>query len=336
MASARLKRIAQNLSISVAALLLCIAVLEGVLRLSGYGNVEIYEPDPVLYWKLRANQSCYTKVDHKPVLINSHRTRGAEFEITKPANTLRIVSLGDSKTFGWGLSEAETYSALLEHLLQERLGSAKKVEVINAGVNAWSYPQLHAYFRDSGLRFNPDFVIVADANLWTQFSERNTAEFVQKFMSRVRLKNFLRRFAVYHYFIEVKLREVYANQRTRFVPVEPAQDTLFKEQQQRDPGAFFRKWIEDLCLLARSKGVTPVLLFIPVADKSNPTHDNDVRQAKQEISRRLSVPLVDLTPDLAGRAKQLYLEGDPVHPNAEGNQIIARRLFEIMSNLVPR
>ena len=90
------------------------------------------------------------------------------------------------------------------------------MEVINAGVNGWSYPQLQVYFRDVALKYHPDLVIVADANTWTQFSEANSPEFVKKFMTRVRFKNFLRRFAMYHYFIEVKLKDVYERQRSRF------------------------------------------------------------------------------------------------------------------------
>src|SRR2546425_511746 len=90
----------QNLALALGTFLLCAAVLEAVLRLNGYGNVEIYEPDPKLYWKLKANQDCFTKMGHKPVHINSHGTRGPDFETAKPPNTIRILSLGDSRTFG--------------------------------------------------------------------------------------------------------------------------------------------------------------------------------------------------------------------------------------------
>src|SRR5882672_4909667 len=76
----RWKRLAQNLALSLGVFLLCAGAFELLLRLNGYGNLEIYEPDPVLYWKLKPNQNCYTKVDHKPVHINSHGTRGIEFQ----------------------------------------------------------------------------------------------------------------------------------------------------------------------------------------------------------------------------------------------------------------
>src|SRR5439155_12458228 len=101
--SSRIKRLLQNLALSAVSFSLCFFLLEMILRLNGYGNVEIYQADRLLYWRLKPNQDCYTKIDRKPVHINSHGTRGPEFETFKPAGTVRIISLGDSRTFGWGL-----------------------------------------------------------------------------------------------------------------------------------------------------------------------------------------------------------------------------------------
>src|SRR4051794_14770683 len=99
------KKLLVNLSLSAVSLLLFVGMLEMALRFMGYGSVEIYQADPVLYWKLKPNQSCFTKVNHQPVHINSQGTRGPEFQPTKAPGTVRIVCLGDSRTFGWGLSE---------------------------------------------------------------------------------------------------------------------------------------------------------------------------------------------------------------------------------------
>src|ERR1041385_8150104 len=176
----RWRRLLQNLALSFAVLLLCLVACEIALRLAGYGNLEIYEPDARLYWKLKPNQDCFTKVDHKPVHVNAQGTRGPEFAADKPTNTFRILSLGDSRTFGWGLADEETYSRRLEKLLAEYLkarrpltpahspldgerenrqqsfGHVERVEVINAGVNAWSFAQMDVYFRDAARELQPD------------------------------------------------------------------------------------------------------------------------------------------------------------------------------------
>lgn len=332
----RWKNALKNLALFATVFLLCGAVAEGVLRLRGYGNLEIYEPDPLLYWRLKANQECYTKVNRHPVRINAHRTRGGEFSTVKPAGTLRIISIGDSRTFGWGLREEETYSARLQKHLQERFGATKKIEVINAGVNAWSFPQMTAFVRAYALAWQPDLVILGDGNLWTQFSENQDPAFLRQFARRVRLKNFLRGFALYHFVVEVKLHEFYAKYRSNFIPVDPSQDQMFKEQQQKDPAAFFRQSIETFCRTARSNGVPTVLLYLPPQEALTSTNNQFamVRRAKQEVSRKWSLPLLDPTPELTPRANELYLEGDAVHFNAAGNEIIGRRLSEVVSPLL--
>jgi lysophospholipase L1-like esterase len=332
------KNALKNLALAFFTFFVCLTLAELALRIAGYGNVEIYEADPIVYWRLKPNQNCYTKIDHKPVHINDHGTRGPDFIVPKPPNTIRILSLGDSRTFGWGLSDNETYSALLQDRLQKTLGDSRKIEVINAGVNAWSFPQMNAFFHDRALSWQLDMVILADANLWTQFSEHADPAFVKQMMSRVRLKNFLRRFALYHYVVEVKLKELYERERTRFIPVDPNRDTLFKEQQQKDPDAVFRNAIEELCSTAQTNRVQPVLVYIPIQTTLLEPTSNDftnVLRAKVAVSEKLKVPLLDLTPDLAPKAKELFLEGDPVHPNVAGNEIIGRRLTEVVNSVLP-
>jgi lysophospholipase L1-like esterase len=329
----RWKKLVQNLGLSAGTFILCAGALELILRLCGYGNLEIYEPHPGVYWRLKPNQDCYTKVNHQKVHINSLGTRGPEFEPAKPAGTFRILSLGDSRTFGWGLSETETYSAQLQELLRSRPGNSNRIEVINAGVNGWSFPQMLVYFRDIGRQYQPDLVILGEANLWTQFSENNSPEFVRKFMTRVRLKNLLRRSAIYHYVVEVKLKKFYEDHRARFIPVDPKNDAFFREQQKADPDALFRDAVREFCRVAATNHIQPVLLFFPRLDELEGTNVVPPLRVKRQVSQESGVPLVDLTSKLPADPKALYLEADPVHFNASGNEWIARHVFEAITNI---
>ena len=330
----RLKNLARNLALSMVSFGLCFLLAEVAFRVMGYGNLEVYSPDPKVYWRLKPNQDCYTKIGRKPVHINSHGTRGGEFQIPKPQKTVRILCLGDSVTFGWGLSEDETYAKILERQLQAEIKDGRKIEVINAGVNAWSYPQLSIYLREYGLRFEPDYVVLAGANLWTQFSEDSSPEFVKKFMWRVRLKNFLRRFALYHYIVEVQLEDFYQKHRAKFVPVDPKQDQMFKEQQKSDPDAYFREAIQRFCEIAITNGVKPVVLHTPVQTDLKNGVEGPVVPSKREIADKLKIPFVDPSTEMKAKADSLYLEADPVHFNAEGSEIIARELSEALLNLI--
>jgi hypothetical protein len=327
------KRLLLKLGFSAAIFLLCVGFGELVLHLMGYGNLEVYDPDPRVYWRLSPNQNCFTKVNHQPVRINSLGTRGPQFQPAKPPGTIRILSLGDSRTFGWGLAEDQTYSAWLGQMLQEKIGAGRRVEVINAGVNGWSYDQMFVYFREVGLGYHPDLVIVGEGNGWTQFSEKSSPEFVKKFMLRVRLKNVLRRSAIYHYAVEIKLKNFYERHRAKFVPIDPNQDPYFKEQQRKDPQEVFRVAIEELCSTALSNHVQPIVLFLPVVRDLTATNPSAIFRTKQAVVQKLGVPFVDPTANLRNGGESLYLEGDPTHFNANGSQIVAETLFNAVTNV---
>ncbi len=69
----------------------------------------------------------------------------------------RIVTLGDSRTYGFGVENEETYSAVLQKELRER---GRDVEVINAGTHGFSAVQCRAQL-ERMLKYKPDTVVFA-------------------------------------------------------------------------------------------------------------------------------------------------------------------------------
>lgn len=333
----RVKRWGQNFALFCGVFGLCLGGTELGLRLAGFGRLEIYEPDSRLYWRLKPNQNCFTKIDRQPVRINSRGTRGPEFGVPKPADVFRILWLGDSRTFGWGLAEADTYPEQVRRLLQSHFSAAPQLEIINAGVNAWSYAQMRLFYEHTAAAWQPDLVVLGEANLWTQFSEQSTPEFAAQFMTRVRIKNFLRRFALYHYLVEVKLKAFYDQHRAKFVPVDPAHDQLFKDQQQQDPDAVFRRAMQGVCDVAKTNQARVVFLFIPELGDLTATNQSRVLRAKETVAATTGALVVDATPALrvTGGGAGLYFDADPIHLNARGNAILARTLAEALRPLLP-
>ena len=93
--------------------------------------------------------------------INSHSFRGDEFSLEKPDNTFRIFVVGGSTVQGWGVTEQETISNILQKELNE-LSINKKFEVINAGFGgAWSKDEVKLV-ENKIIKFNPDLIIVYD------------------------------------------------------------------------------------------------------------------------------------------------------------------------------
>lgn len=106
----------------------------------------------------------YTREFDHLVSTNSQGTRGPEFQIQKPENTFRILLLGDSMTFGWGVEDNETYASLLAENLNtwaRKSNISTNFEVINAGfTDGKSLDSYYVYLKEKGLNFNPDLVIM--------------------------------------------------------------------------------------------------------------------------------------------------------------------------------
>jgi hypothetical protein len=92
------------------------------------------------------------------VTLNSKGLRDREVDYPKAAGEGRILTLGDSVTFGWGVSQGVTFSDRMEPLLEQRTG--QPWEVINAGVNGYNTEQERIWLESEGLRYDPDIVIL--------------------------------------------------------------------------------------------------------------------------------------------------------------------------------
>jgi hypothetical protein len=69
---------------------------------------------------------------------NRYGWRGKDFSVIKPDSVYRIVCMGGSTTYGFGVTSPDSsYPSLLQKVL-ERKYPDKKIEVINAGVAAIS------------------------------------------------------------------------------------------------------------------------------------------------------------------------------------------------------
>jgi hypothetical protein len=92
------------------------------------------------------------------VTINANGLRDEAVPYTRPQGEKRILVLGDSVAFGWGLSQGEAFSDQMEPQLLEQTG--KQWQVINAGVNGYNTEQQASYLRFEGMRYSPDYVLL--------------------------------------------------------------------------------------------------------------------------------------------------------------------------------
>ena len=99
---------------------------------------------------------------HAPVLgsigrSNSQGFRDRERAIDRANVAKRVVAIGDSQTYGAGVTYDDAFPTLLEKRLQQE---EARNEVINLGVPGWEPPEELHLLKVYGLQFKPDLVLV--------------------------------------------------------------------------------------------------------------------------------------------------------------------------------
>ena len=117
----------------------------------------ICEEDNDFIWKQRENIN--TIFQGKEVSTNNLGLRNNSIPKEKSSGTFRIICLGASSTFGWGVERTEAYPAVLETMLNKTL-SPKKIEVINAGQIGYTTYQGKKFFKDRLVDYKPDAVTI--------------------------------------------------------------------------------------------------------------------------------------------------------------------------------
>ncbi|MDP7580884.1 MAG: hypothetical protein QGG95_05785 [Nitrospinota bacterium] len=103
---------------------------------------------------------------------NKKRLRGAEVDYKKETDEYRILMLGDSMTFGWGVSNDGTFSNHLERFLNNSKQFAfPKFKVINGGIPATSTLDQLLFLEKEGIKYKPDLIVLClyDNDWWANF-----------------------------------------------------------------------------------------------------------------------------------------------------------------------
>ena len=120
--------------------------------------------DAKLGWR---NIPDYSAATHDRELnINSKGLRDRDYPYEKPAGTTRILALGDSFTWGYGVADSEIYTEVLERMYARQptsetpAAARESIEILNAGVSGWGNDQQYLFLIDDGLKYDPDIVVV--------------------------------------------------------------------------------------------------------------------------------------------------------------------------------
>ncbi len=144
-------------------LLFLALVVEGAARLcwavldKSWGLVapqRITRFDDRLGWALKEGERAVSKATGQAIeyRINSMGLRDDERPLAKASGAFRIVVLGDSHAFGFGVPEDKRFSELIE-------GYFPGVEVVNLGTYGYGVDQELLLLREKGFALQPDLVL---------------------------------------------------------------------------------------------------------------------------------------------------------------------------------
>jgi len=150
-----------NLALLIISTFFALLLCEIVLLLMGWRPLYVsperdrfWKYDPLLGWAHQPGQEGIfeTPQFRTSVHINQKGLRDREYSYERENNTGRILVIGDSFAWGYGVEESERFSELLEASLG--------VEVINAGVSGYSTDQEMLWFKEEGVKYDADLVIL--------------------------------------------------------------------------------------------------------------------------------------------------------------------------------
>lgn len=92
---------------------------------------------------------------------NNFGFRDQDYVIPRPADSFRIICLGDSFTWGQGVHERDVYVKVLERLLNEhQQSSSVNFEVINCGRSGYSTREERGCFECQAAEYQPNLVVL--------------------------------------------------------------------------------------------------------------------------------------------------------------------------------
>ncbi len=347
--------ILKNLIFSVILISCFFALLELVARRFGRGERPVredylrYTLDPDLLWHFVPGQHVVQASKGIEYQINSEGLRGRDFPLRKPEDEKRILVIGDSVSFGFGVDEGESYPSILEKQLRE-LMPGTDISLINSGVNGYSTREELMFLRKKGIGYEPDIALIGfvlnDASIYARqyqlksFIElRNAREREEKLGFVHRLSGRLRFIGIISNAID-RLRPgglTLDELRTRRCRLN--RDIMYLESDEALAGwsTSMGELDEMLGVLADHDIESAVVVFPSRFQfEEKPTPDKPQRMLREFCESR-SVPFLDLLPFiLESGGERQYL--DETHFSAEGCETIAETIrdFLIESKLLDR
>ncbi|MDX2223487.1 MAG: SGNH/GDSL hydrolase family protein [Rhodospirillaceae bacterium] len=254
----------------------------------------------------------HAKLMGADVALNATGDRNRQIASPKPPGTFRVLMLGDSVTFGWGVDQDRVFAAVVERELNGR--TAVAAEVVNLGVGNYNTAMEVAAALPRLDALAPDLIVL---NYFINDAEPTPVH--------AELPWFARTFYAY--------------------PVAGGAWDAVKRRMLGGPDwmAYYRALYADdapgwtaaqaamtrLADAARARNVPVILANIPELRELSPYPFAEVNTRVAAAAAERGLDYVDLLPALAGEPPpSLWVTVPDPHPNARAHELIGRALAD--------
>ena len=298
--------------------------------------------DPRLLWKMTPGVRNESGVS---VTINALGLRGPSLSETPPTGTERILTLGDSTVFGFGVAQHQVFSSVLAETLNALPERPPSVvfEAVNGGMVGYSSLQSLHLLEDKGGIIRPSLVVIA--NLW---SDNNFDTFVDRELmeqqsrsnaawqtdSRARLRASRLFVGLERWLSGDGTRKVGWVQKGQ-APTQSIASylaTLGERNRRRVPVQEYVQHLEAMIQWTRDHRAEAILLMLPHLTDARGLPESTFfwspyRDAMRKVAMHKGVPLIEMpsvAAKLRGKAGDLFL--DDLHPSVQGHALIAKTI----------
>lgn len=309
------------------------------------------EPSGILGFKMASNFEGIGPVGSW-VKTNSQGVRDdVEHPWTKSSGTIRILGIGDSFTFGWGVSLEETFLKKLEHNLKQMTG--REIETINAGVPQWDLNHYYVYLKNIGIQYSPDIILLT-------YFFNDIPQFIQEtipadpeYDKQVAYKGGIFGSSVLFNFLKSQADHLRRKNRLASVDflstlearrpelIQQATRLLLSNSNQAQTRSSFhilKALLEKIQAVAQKNNSHLVVMLVPDVAQTHHAELQYINQVLASLTQEMHIPFVDITPILesASDPRDFYLWPRDWHTNIKGHEKMAEALVPLVCQILQK